>query len=748
MNDLAVRLVIGGDASGAKAALSGLEAQMGSLEKASSRLHALGSKLTSFGSGSLATGLLAGGVFAPFVKAFSDAELSATDMQLAFLEAGGKVNGVFDDINAKSQALSDTLPGSKKDTDQTARWLKQLGIAPEVIRDGALEASSSLRVLFKLSNEEAAKTGALMSQAFDLGGSEFTRGADLFQRASFGLGIKADEYAAALANAGSMLKSLNISGYGGMQDTTAMLGMLKRGGISGAEAGTGIKDLLSKAAEFKEKIKKDPGLAAKMRKFDLSDVRFADEKGRIDPKNLAIQLEKFKKLNDDDRSNLLKEIFEEGGAKAAMAIAASGVDGWNEVAKKLAEQATLQARLEKVQNTLSNKWESASGNLGRLAADVGELFEGDLKSGVESIAKMAESASDFLKNHKQAAKHIGYAVAGFAALKIGAGVLSLALGTVLGGFGKALSGFSKAKIVTGWAFDRLRGKKPGGLDERLGAGKKDGLGDRLKKHGAQPVRIVNWHEAGSLGGSLGSGFDGGGAHAKGAGKAEAKPGFGSRLRGRFGSLAKMTGLALGAGAVSGAVPGALSDSWGGKALSAIETVAPLLSGMGGVFGKLARPLSMVSDLFSLGSAAAKGDVEGVGASSGSLAGSLAGAAAGAAIGSIVPVVGTALGGLAGGILGGMGGEALGGWFGRLLKKDPPLPSATLPSASEIKAPPAIMAAAAPAPRPLSVDSHISIALHGVDTSNANEVARAVKDQSERIVQMVLDSIARQKQLSF
>ena len=56
--------------------------------------------------------------------------------------------------------------------------------------------------------------------------------------------------------------------------------------------------------------------------------------------------------------------------------------------------------------------------------------------------------------------------------------------------------------------------------------------------------------------------------------------------------------------------------------------------------------------------------EGYGGAAGGLAGSVAGAAAGAAIGSVVPIIGTAVGGLVGAFLGGIGGDALGGMFGK------------------------------------------------------------------------------------
>ncbi|KOX65611.1 phage tail protein [Pseudomonas psychrophila] len=56
--------------------------------------------------------------------------------------------------------------------------------------------------------------------------------------------------------------------------------------------------------------------------------------------------------------------------------------------------------------------------------------------------------------------------------------------------------------------------------------------------------------------------------------------------------------------------------------------------------------------------------EGYGGAAGGLAGTMAGAAAGAAIGSVVPIIGTAVGGLVGAFLGGIGGDAVGGMFGR------------------------------------------------------------------------------------
>jgi len=99
------------------------------------------------------------------------------------------------------------------------------------------------------------------------------------------------------------------------------------------------------------------------------------------------------------------------------------------------------------------------------------------------------------------------------------------------------------------------------------------------------------------------------------------------------------------------------------------------------FGKVARPIGIALDIYSVGSAYqadgetigdnTKRTVSGIaGSAAGGAAGAWGGAAAGAAIGSIVPVVGTAVGGVIGGIIGGiaggfggdLGGKAIFDWF--------------------------------------------------------------------------------------
>ncbi|RDL18512.1 TP901 family phage tail tape measure protein [Pseudomonas sp. URMO17WK12:I10] len=113
-----------------------------------------------------------------------------------------------------------------------------------------------------------------------------------------------------------------------------------------------------------------------------------------------------------------------------------------------------------------------------------------------------------------------------------------------------------------------------------------------------------------------------------------------------------------------AVPSALTGmSKLGKAARALRGVTRLGKFVPG--GKLIDGGATVLDV-AMNAQTQDEKAEGYGGAAGGMAGTLAGAAAGAAIGSVVPVIGTAVGGVVGAFLGGLGGESVGGWLGKRL----------------------------------------------------------------------------------
>jgi len=108
--------------------------------------------------------------------------------------------------------------------------------------------------------------------------------------------------------------------------------------------------------------------------------------------------------------------------------------------------------------------------------------------------------------------------------------------------------------------------------------------------------------------------------------------------------------------------------------------------------------------------------EGYGGAAGGLAGALAGGAMGAALGSVVPVIGTVIGGAIGAAIGGMGGEALGGFFGKKwFGEDDEAPEKPEPIAKQ-EDPPAV-AAVPPVPVSLAASAVPPAPAIAYDTRN-------------------------------
>jgi len=85
---------------------------------------------------------------------------------------------------------------------------------------------------------------------------------------------------------------------------------------------------------------------------------------------------------------------------------------------------------------------------------------------------------------------------------------------------------------------------------------------------------------------------------------------------------------------------------------------------GGVLGKVALPLSILSGVGSILAADPDKKGEATGAAAGGIVGGMGGGfLAGATLGSVVPGIGTAIGGIGGSIVGGIAGSSLGGWIG-------------------------------------------------------------------------------------
>ena len=330
----------------------------------------------------------------------------------------------------------------------------------------------------------------------------------------------------------------------------------------------------------------------------------------------------------------------------------------------------LDKNLSERRDTSSQKWaetiqagNDAMRSVGDAIRPVTDAVATGLTTVVKGITKLSDESPKLVMGLTALATGASVVTSLLGALKIGRGLVNLARGG-LGGGGAGRAGVqsvfvTNAKDALGGADggdekgDAVKSLVSSGLNALLG--RKDeapegegaadtkldpvetGLklldvireatgGDEGQSSEPQKVFVVN---ARDIGGGPGGSRDGRRSRRRGPPRPPAPPPvpprLGARLMNAVGTIGKM-GKAIPAGTVFEA---------GIKAFDTYTTAKT-----------------------------AQEKAEGYGGAAGGLAGSVAGAAAGAAIGSVVPIIGTAVGGLVGAFLGGMGGDAVGGMFGK------------------------------------------------------------------------------------
>lgn len=196
--------------------------------------------------------------------------------------------------------------------------------------------------------------------------------------------------------------------------------------------------------------------------------------------------------------------------------------------------------------------------------------------------------------------------------------------------------------------------------------------------------------------------------------------FGRVKEGAGNLWSKVTGGAGAAAAGAGTVAAGTEAATGaaGTAAGAASGGSKVLQGLGkvgGILGKVALPLGIITGVGQIAAAPEDQKGEATGSAAGGIGGGLAGAALGASIGSIVPGIGTAIGGVVGGIAGSFGGGSLGGWFGSLFDPDK---KTDAPTSEESKA-------AASSSKANEVDQQ-------VDRENTNTKDRAENKRSDNL----------------
>ena len=396
------------------------------------------------------------------VKAYTDTETASTDLRAAMMDNTGKVSAQYKDIDNLATRLGDRLPGTTADFKNLMTMLIRQGMSAQTVLGGTGEAAALLAVQLKKSPEAAAEMAAKLQDATRGTEKEMLAIMDQVQRLYYA-GTDDSNILGAFSKLSPALDTLKIKGEAAMKMMSPLVGMLDQAGLSGESAGNAMRKVFTRMMDTEKIAKVTDGTGI--------SLNFTDGKGEFGGLDKAYeQLAKLKAVNTEQRLQILQGIFGDDAEtlQALNTMIEKGKAGYEEFAKKMEAQASLNQRVNDQLGTLTNLWDAASGTFTNFLAKMGESIAPELKELTKWIGDINEKLSNWAAKNPETANTI---------MKIAAAI-GIFL-TAITGIGAAISAVLVPIALAKFSFFSLFGVFAGGggkitllltLMKSLGAG--------------------------------------------------------------------------------------------------------------------------------------------------------------------------------------------------------------------------------------------------------------------------------------
>lgn len=379
------------------------------------------------------------------VKAYADTETASTDLRAAMMDNTGKVSAQYKDIDNLATRLGDRLPGTTADFKNLMTMLIRQGMSAQTVLGGTGEAAALLAVQLKKSPEAAAEMAAKLQDATRGTEKEMLAIMDQVQRLYYA-GTEDSNILGAFSKLSPALDTLKIKGEAAMKMMSPLVGMLDQAGLSGESAGNAMRKVFTRMMDTKKiaKVTKGTGLS-------LDFTNGQGEFGGLD--KMYEQLAKLKAVNTEQRLKILQGIFGDDAEtlQALNTMIEKGKAGYEEFAKKMEAQASLNQRVNDQLGTLTNLWDAASGTFTNFLAKMGESIAPELKELTKWIGDINEKLSNWAAKNPETANTI---------MKIAAAI-GIFL-TAITGIGAAISAVLVPIALAKFSFFSLFGVFSGG----------------------------------------------------------------------------------------------------------------------------------------------------------------------------------------------------------------------------------------------------------------------------------------------
>lgn len=381
------------------------------------------------GAGMMAAGVTTGATLLAPIRAYSESENAANQLAGSMMGPGGKVAPEFLKLNKLAIALGDRLPGTTADFQNMMTMLRRQGMSAQVILGGLGESAAYLGVQLQMAPTEAAEFAAKLQDATQTTEKDMMSLMDLIQR-GFYAGVDPGNMLQGFSKISSAMSILNKKGIDAAKTFAPLLVMADQASMAGESAGNAYRKIFQAALDAKKIKAVNDDLKGIGIKFN-----FSDGKGGFGGlENMYVQLSKLSKLTPERQMATKKDLFgnDSETLQALDIMIQKGIDGYRETVAKLENQATLRERVDASLNTLGNKWEAAGGSFTNAMASIGETVAPVLKNIADWLGNLASALDGFVKRHPQLTAALFKIAAVFAVVATAAGVVSLALASILG----------------------------------------------------------------------------------------------------------------------------------------------------------------------------------------------------------------------------------------------------------------------------------------------------------------------------
>jgi TP901 family phage tail tape measure protein len=364
---------------------------------------------------------------------YSVQENASTQLSASMMLADGSVSKEFKALDQLAKRLGDRLPGTTADFLELMAVLKQQGLGDGTILGGTGEAAALLGVQLRMNIPAAGEFAAKMQDATRTAEKDMMGLMDTIQR-SYYMGVDSNNMLQGFSKMSPVMSILNKEGLEFSNMMAPLLVMMDQTGMAGESAGNAIRKVFQGGLNTKKLEKANELLKSSKAGFQL---KFTDKGGAfLGMDNVFAQLEKLKGLGNNAvlRTGVMQALFGDDSETLQVlnSMMDKGMSGYQEVADKMAAQASLQQRVDQQLGTLTNVMDAAQGGFTNVMASIGETVQGDAKGVISWIGDVTGSLGAWVKEHPVLTANIVRTVAVLAALTAGLGMLMIPLALIYG----------------------------------------------------------------------------------------------------------------------------------------------------------------------------------------------------------------------------------------------------------------------------------------------------------------------------